>query len=50
MLCLTEKYHFIFSTKTMLNKRNELVNKSKTKTLIKYIFSVKRIAVVKGFS
>ena len=25
MLCLTEKYHIIFSTKNLLNKRNELV-------------------------
>ena len=24
MLCLTEKYHIIFSTKNLLNKRNEL--------------------------
>ena len=27
MLCLTEKYHIIFSTKNLLNKRNELVTK-----------------------
>ena len=27
MLCLTEKYHIILSTKNLLNKRNELVNK-----------------------
>ena len=27
MLCLTEKYHTIFSTKNLLNKRNELVTK-----------------------
>ena len=25
MLCLTEKYHIIFSTKNLLNKHNELV-------------------------
>ena len=29
VLCLTEKYHIIFSTKNMLNKRNELVTKCK---------------------
>ena len=27
MLCLKEKYHIIFSTKNLLNKRNELVTK-----------------------
>ena len=27
MLCHTEKYHIIFSTKNLLNKRNELVTK-----------------------
>ena len=27
MLCLTEKYHIIFSTKNPLNKSNELVTK-----------------------
>ena len=27
MLCLTEKYHIIFSTKNLLNKRNEMVTK-----------------------
>ena len=27
MLCLTEKYHIIFFTKNLLNKRNELVTK-----------------------
>ena len=27
MLCLTEKYHIIFPTKNLLNKRNELVTK-----------------------
>ena len=27
MLCLTEKYHIIFSAKNLLNKRNELVTK-----------------------
>ena len=27
MLCLTEKYHIIFSTKNLLIKRNELVTK-----------------------
>ena len=27
ILCLTEKYHIIFSTKNLLNKRNELVTK-----------------------
>ena len=27
MLCLTEKYHIIFSTMNLLNKRNELVTK-----------------------
>ena len=27
MLCLTEKYHIIFSTKNLLNKHNELVTK-----------------------
>ena len=27
MLCLTEKYPIIFSTKNLLNKRNELVTK-----------------------
>ena len=27
MLCLTEKYHIIFSTKNLLNKRNKLVTK-----------------------
>ena len=27
MLCLTEKYHIIFSTKNLLNKCNELVTK-----------------------
>ena len=27
MLRLTEKYHIIFSTKNLLNKRNELVSK-----------------------
>ena len=26
-LCLTKKYHIIFSTKNLLNKRNELVTK-----------------------
>ena len=29
MLCITEKYHIIFSTKNLLNKRDELVNKRK---------------------
>ena len=29
MLCLTEKYHIIFSNKNLFNKRNELVTKSK---------------------
>ena len=29
MLCLTEKYQIIFSTKNLLNKRNKLVNKCK---------------------
>ena len=27
MLCHTEKYHIIFSTKNLLNKRNELLTK-----------------------
>ena len=27
MLCLTEKYHVIFSTKNLLNKDNEMVTK-----------------------
>ena len=27
MLCLIEKYHIIFSTNNLLNKRNELVTK-----------------------
>ena len=27
MLCLTEKYHIIFTTKNLLNRRNELVAK-----------------------
>ena len=27
MLCFTEKYHTIFSTKNLLNKHNELVTK-----------------------
>ena len=27
MLCLTEKYHIIFSKKNLLNKRNEMVTK-----------------------
>ena len=27
MLCLAEKYHIIFSTKNLLNKRNELATK-----------------------
>ena len=31
MLCLTEKYHIIFSTKNLLNKRNELVTKYRHK-------------------
>ena len=43
MLCLTEKYHIIFSTKNLLNKRNELVTKCREENKF-YLANCKAIA------
>ena len=42
MLRLTEKYHTIFSTKNLLNKRNELVTKCRYQNIF-YLANYKGI-------
>ena len=47
MLCLTEKYHIIFSTTNLLNKRSELITKCRYEnTFYLAIYT----EVVEGFS